>query len=118
VAEKKIPAAAAGDTGEEDAGKADAEAEAIASGKLKQQAEKNAHTRTQNFLDSLNWCVLSFLRLGFAIVSIAVITWAWHFLTPTGWHYLTAAQLDKLQTVLFTGAFASILQAYAKKHMS
>ena len=33
----------------------------------------------------------------------SIVSWTWHYLTPADWHWLTADQLSRIQSVIFSG---------------
>ncbi|MCH9845846.1 MAG: hypothetical protein K0U39_10115 [Alphaproteobacteria bacterium] len=51
------------------------------------------------------WAIL--IVSSFVLIS-AIIVWGWHNLVNENYHFLTDMQIDKIQTVLFSGAVATL----------
>ncbi|MEA1940679.1 MAG: hypothetical protein U9P68_00380 [Pseudomonadota bacterium] len=53
----------------------------------------------------------------FSIIFIASLgVWVWHHITP--WTFLQPAQLEKIQSIVFSGTLGAIVSAYAQRHMN
>lgn len=78
-------------------------------------------TRVKNdviWLRVYGW-VLVALTVTFAVLFIAsVVSWSWHYLCPTNWHWLDADQLSKVQSVIFSGGLGAILSSVVQKQIS
>lgn len=52
----------------------------------------------------------------FAFVFAASLgVWVWHHVTA--WGFLEQAQLDKIQSVVFSGTLGAVVSAYAQRHL-
>ena len=101
----------------EENGLANAEAKALAEGEdLKKDAEKREHGRKQELKDILVLGIKFFFWLFLIVVVVMSLTWVFHLLTPEGWHYLCPEQIDKIQTMLFSGITAAALSGVAKRY--
>lgn len=60
-----------------------------------------------------------FLILTFiGIFIVSLIAWVWHYVTPEYWAWLSDNQLSKIQSVIFSGAIASVATSYASKYLN
>jgi len=84
---------------------------------LEAEATRNKHNRKQRILHHVSFAMVIVFWVAVLLALGAIVSWAWHFLTPEHKHYLTPEQINKIETVIFTGATASLVQAYAKKHL-
>lgn len=96
--------------------KAEQEAASIGNGSLEEDAAKKEHGRDQRFKEHFSCAALIIMWLSLTIVSLMAFIWAYHFLTP--WHFLDHTQVDKIQSMLFSGIIASVAQTYIKKRIS
>lgn len=56
--------------------------------------------------------VLLVLTIAFAATFVlALLAWAFHYLAPVCWHWLTDPQLSKIQSVLFSGGMGAVISA-------
>lgn len=56
--------------------------------------------------------VLLVLTIAFAATFVlALLAWAFHYLAPVCWHWLTDVQLSKIQSVLFSGGMGAVISA-------
>ena len=89
-------------------------------------------------LEEKNWSALdetrqkndvAWLRVyGFVLVAMTVVFaglfgaslcfWAWHHLMPDGWHWLSADQLDKIKSVLFSGGMGAIVSSVVQSQIA
>lgn len=49
------------------------------------------------------------------ILLCAMLIWSWHLMTPDRYHWLDTDQLEKLQTVVFSGAVSSLATMIGKR---
>lgn len=83
-------------------------------GKLRGQEEKNHLI----WLRVYGWVVVAFLVV-FAFLFLGSLgSWAAHYLLPTCWHWLSADQLSKIQSVLFSGSIGGVISLVAQKQLS
>ncbi|MEO0411014.1 MAG: hypothetical protein AAF221_04125 [Pseudomonadota bacterium] len=55
----------------------------------------------------------------FAMLFISsLVAWAWHYLTPCAWQWLSAAQLDRIQSFLFSGSIGGVVSLIAQRQLS
>lgn len=52
-----------------------------------------------------------------ALFIASLVAWAWHYLAPSCWGWLTENQLGKVQSILFSGGMGAIVSAIAKKQI-
>jgi hypothetical protein len=104
------------DSGDERANK---EAVKLAGGSdLEGDGKRQEHRRHQTFRNHANWAILSLFWLVIISIAVGVVTFTWHLITPLSYHYLDAAALEKLQTILATALLSSALTGYAKQRLS
>ena len=98
-------------------GLANAEAKALAEDvDLKKDAQQREHGRKQELKDILVRGIKFFFWLFLIVVVGMLLTWVYHLLTPKDWHYLRPDQIDKIQTMLFSGITAAALSGVAKRY--
>jgi hypothetical protein len=94
------------------------EAVAIGNGEdIEALALRREYDRHQNFQDWLNRGVTVIMVTILVCLFLAVISFAWHILTPASLHYLSESQLDTIKTILGTAVFSSALTGYVNKRM-
>ncbi len=93
------------------------ESQAIAAGDLEGEARKNAHERGEKIKNHVSRAAVMFFWFAIIILFIMAFSWSWHLLTPIEWHYLADEKVNQIQTIIFSGALASIVPAYAKKYL-
>ena len=49
---------------------------------------------------------------------LSLIAWSLHYLLPECWHWLSADQLSKIQSVLFSGGMGAVISAIAQRQLS
>lgn len=98
----------------------DAEKEALlldAGADLESSGKKRDFRRDQLFKDHVNHAALAiFWMVVFGIVW-GIVAYGWHLLMPESWHYLSKAQLDKVEAILAAAILSSALTGYANKRM-
>ena len=87
---------------------------ASAAGTLKKEAAQGRHRRHEGLQDFLFWLVIVAVTLVFAVIAVGGILWSYHLFTPACWHFLSADQLDKIQTSLFSGLFSGVAALLAR----
>jgi hypothetical protein len=50
-----------------------------------------------------------------ALLASGIGVWTWHFLTP--WPFLKPPQLEKLQSIIFSGSLGAIVSALARSYL-
>lgn len=80
------------------------------------------HHRFQKFKSSVNHIAIILLFLFAFLFVCGVLTIAWHMLAPEtcfqmDCHYLSAAQLDRLHTIVGSALFSSIATNYIKNRV-
>lgn len=53
----------------------------------------------------------------FLLFMISLIFWSWHYLAPENLHWLSEGQLQKIQSVLFSGGMGAILSSIVQKQI-
>ncbi|MDR2213075.1 MAG: hypothetical protein LBE21_05550 [Pseudomonadales bacterium] len=72
-------------------------------------------TNDKRWLMVYGW-VLVVLTITFTATFLCtLVVWAWHYLTP--WPWLTDAQLDKIQSVLFSGGMGAVISGIVRAQM-
>jgi hypothetical protein len=70
------------------------------------------------FLRAYGVAIVLFLVV-FAVLFLGSLgSWSLHYLLPECWHWLTADQLSKIQSVLFSGSIGGVISIMAQKHLS
>lgn len=83
-------------------------------GKLRGQEERN-HLL---WLKCYGFVILLFL-LFFTLLFLGSLgSWAAHYLLPTCYHWLSADQLSKIQSILFSGSIGGVVSIMAQKQFS
>lgn len=54
----------------------------------------------------------------FLLFILSIAFWSWHYLFPEEWGWLSADQLSKIQSVLFSGGLGAIVTSVARKQIS
>lgn len=85
------------------------EAIAIQNESLEEQSEKAQHKRRERFRDSFLKAACVGFWVAFSGAMVLFLYWLIHLMLPVCWHLATPAQLDKIQTLLFTGAMATVV---------
>ena len=100
-----------------DGGRAEAESSYLANDKdLDTAARHSDHERRERFRDHVGRALIFCFWIIVVLMIAAVVSWAWHFIMPAKWHYLDKDQLSTIQTVVISGALASIVPAIGKKY--
>ena len=60
----------------------------------------------------------TFLIVFTGLFLFSLLSWTLHYLFPIGWHWLDAAQLSKIQSVIFSGSLGAITSFIFKKQVS
>lgn len=74
------------------------EAQALATGTLEREAAANSHRRRESTRTCFHWITLAFVLTVAALILIALIVVAIHYLTP--WRFLEQDQLSVVQAAL------------------
>lgn len=62
------------------------------------------------------WIVVFIMFLLVAIFTASLVVWVWHQITP--YLFLTAEQLSKIQSVIFSGTLGAIVSTYMQKQLA
>lgn len=94
------------------------EAALLAEGRdLQTDGAKRDHGRKQAFRDHVNRAVITLFWAVVTSVGTGVLVYAWHLLTPLGWHFLGDQALGKLEALLGAAILSSALTNYANRQM-
>lgn len=59
------------------------------------------------------------LMVLFALLFVgSLVAWAWHYIAPVSWGWLTPDQLSKIQSVIFSGSLGGIVSFIAQRQLS
>lgn len=78
---------------------------------LKEQDKRN---RLQ-FKKATGRIIVWSVYLLWALLALGLAIWAWHFLTP--YPFLKPPQLEKLQSVIFSGSLGAVISVLAKSYL-
>ena len=86
---------------------------------LKSEAEAAEHRRTETFRDHFEKVAIAALWVLFLAMGVIGIVWIWHLITPetSRLHWLSEAQMEKLQDVLTGGLVAGLVADHFKRRM-
>ena len=63
--------------------------------------------------------IISLFTVVFALLFVLSLgAWAAHYILPVSCHWLTAEQLEKIQSVLFSGGMGAVLSGIAQKQLT
>lgn len=100
-------------TPDEDA-RAQEELRALESQQLEADRQRREHARQEKLRNVFAACVRSLLVLVFILVALALVSVAWHYLTPASGHWMTAEALKTVSAVLFSGTLFVFLGLYVR----
>jgi hypothetical protein len=80
---------------------------------LKQQK----HANDLLWLKCYGWLVVGLTFLFCILFVSSLCAWSWHYLAPAAYHWLTADQLSKIQSVVFSGSLGAIVTSILKKQI-
>jgi hypothetical protein len=98
--------------------KAEAEAAAISSKTLEQEASANEHTRRERFRNNVAQGALCLVWVVIGLIAASCLALAWHYLMPEKWAWMSETQLGHVQTFVFSSAVVGALNAYARKYLN
>lgn len=97
--------------------KAEKEVEAFSSDTYAEASRKAEYDRSEIIKWVFHW-VAVVIFLGFVgIYLVFLACWGFHLATPETRHFLTATQIDKLQSIVLSGVVASAFAKYYDKYM-
>ncbi len=67
---------------------------------------------TLNELKLMGWIVWILMLLLCCLFVGFLGTWAWHFLIPTYWHWLSPDQIEKIESIIFSGTLGAMASIY------
>ena len=73
-----------------------------------EQYLENTFRRQERLRDVVNLVVLWFLRGAAVVLALVIFTVLWHYFGPNWAHWLTDQQLNRVETVTSTQAFAAV----------
>ena len=84
--------------------KDDAEAMAFSEGRdLSKEKQEADHERFLRFHWHLSYGIIIILWIAIIVLSAMGLCWAFHMISPERYHFLDAAQLSDIKTILFSG---------------
>lgn len=73
--------------------------------------EGTKRNNDKRWLVVYGWVLLA-ITLTFSLAFIAAfMTWVFHYIAPYHWHWLEEQQLNKIQSVLFSGGMGAIISS-------
>ncbi|MDK1377079.1 MULTISPECIES: hypothetical protein [unclassified Sinorhizobium] len=84
---------------------------------IKRRAEANEANRNEKFRNHFEKIAILSLWGFFVLFTGLISAWFWHYLAPVAWHWLTAEQLTKVQTLATGGIVATIAAGHLKKRL-
>lgn len=98
-----------------------AEAAQFASGKSKEELEREAaeleHGRRQKFKNHFEIIAISGMYV-FALTLVAIgLTWLYHLLAPDSWHWLKPDGVSKVQNIFTGGILAGVVADHFRKRV-
>lgn len=101
--------------------RAEQEAAQLASGRstedLQKEALHNEHARNEEFRDLFNRLVKWGMVIAFLIAMLFSLSWAWHLITPTSWHWLSEEEISHIQNIVTGGVLASLVGDHFKRRL-
>lgn len=75
------------------------------------ELEETKRNNDKRWLVVYGWVLLA-ITIAFSLTFlVALLSWAFHYIAPYGWHWLDDAQLGKIQSVLFSGGMGAIISS-------
>jgi cell division septal protein FtsQ len=93
------------------------ESQALDLGNLEQEARRNAHERKEKFREHFSFAMQLIFWLAVFLIVAMGFSWAWHMIAPSSWSYLNETQIQKIETILFSGALAGLIPRFAEKYI-
>ncbi len=90
---------------------------AIHHGELENKAASNHHNRTERLKWVINIAAESVVWSLMPVFAVFLIVWAIHMVCPVYWHWLSKDQFYSLQSILFTGFFATFISKYISQNI-
>lgn len=91
------------------------ELKAVGEEAYSRESRQKEHTRSETFKDALHIYALRLLAIAAFILIAGVFIWAWHFLMPTPWRWLTPDQIDELHRMMSSALFAVFVRELSRK---
>lgn len=82
---------------------------------LDAQIAEQAKRHKLNFRRHFARIAIISMYIIWGVLVIGALSWLFNYLTP--WHFLTDAQLDKVQSVVFSGIMGAFATAWARRHL-
>lgn len=108
------PSGAESDSGIEEAKQY---SEGLSLEEIQRKSEENEHHRSEKFRDNFEKVAIIFLWVLGSILVLVFVTWFYHILAPTRYHWLNTDQLDKLQSIATGGILASIATGHIRRRI-
>ena len=96
---------------------AELESNSFSNDDLQRVADVNQHQRDEKIKGDIARASRFVFWVCVAVITAMGLTWAWHILTPASLHYLARADVQQVQTMLFSGTIAGLVPLFAKKYM-
>jgi hypothetical protein len=97
--------------------RANKEALAFQSGEnLESEAKANQHERSERLKNNISQALIVLFWLAILAFLAITVSWLYHLLIPPSYHYLSEAQLDKIQTVITAIVFSSAVRAIGREY--
>ena len=81
------------------------------------ERERSEHGRDQAARKLIGYCMLALIFVVSAIILFAVISLAWHMLTPGRLHWLNDGQLGDIKNFMLSGAVVGLGTAYIRRFL-
>jgi hypothetical protein len=91
------------------------EAENFSEANLDSEARRNEHNRTESSRNILSICNLLVLIVLYLVCVAGILTLGYHLICPIEYHFISAAQLDTIRTLLFSALATSFAKELHKK---
>ncbi len=78
------------------------------------EGQVNEHCRQEKFKKHKSWIAL--VLVWSVLIGIVFMSgvWLWHLITP--WSWLNHDQLNRLETILFSGVISSLISPFIKRY--
>lgn len=79
--------------------------------------EQTKRQNDKRWLEHYGWIVVCLTWFFAIIFAIAVLCWTWHYLAPANWQWLDEAQLNKIQSILFSGGLGAVVSGMVRQQL-
>lgn len=91
------------------------ESEAVGEEAYSRESKQKDHTRSETFKDALHVNALRLIASAAIILIAGIFIWAFHFLMPTSWRWLTPDQIDELHKMMSSALLAVFVREFTRK---